>query len=373
MEKTAIDLLWLRVGGVGGAEFYVRNLLDGFLEQEVDFKFTLLVSRDNADSFAHYADDPRFDLLIAPIYNKSISKRILWQNLHQNSFLRKRGYKNCFVPVYCKPWLNGGITYCCVIHDIQALHYPKYHPLHEVLYSRLCWRMDVLNAKKIITISDYSREDIQDHYKRKDIKRIYIPITVKKEEILDFSEISNKFNISERGYFYTVAQLIPHKNLSTIIKMMNYLINESGKTYDDLPRKLVVSGIKGNAASEVQQMIKEYNLEENVVLTGFISNEERNTLYKYAHTFLFPSVFEGFGMPPVEAAFFDCPVVTTKCTSIPEATQQKATYVDDPYDVEQWVKAIETAEKNPQEKPDFSVYDASTIAKEYLQVLMDLK
>lgn len=148
MEKIVIDLLWLRPGKVGGTESYIRNLLDGFLKLEEDFDFTLLVSKDNAETFKKYEDDLRYHLLQANINSAGIAKRIIWQNLNQNRFLRKNGFCKCFEPVYCKPWFNGGIDYICVIHDLQAYHYPKYHPLHEVLYSRLCWRMDAFNAAK---------------------------------------------------------------------------------------------------------------------------------------------------------------------------------------------------------------------------------
>ena len=139
MEKIVIDLLWLRPGKVGGTEFYIRNLLDGFMKLENEFDFTLLVSLDNIDTFRHYERDIRYHLLIANVKSANIAKRIIWQNLFQNRLLRKNGFKKCFEPVYCKPWLNGGIQYTCVIHDLQALHYPQYHPLHEVAYSRLCW------------------------------------------------------------------------------------------------------------------------------------------------------------------------------------------------------------------------------------------
>ncbi|WP_419021834.1 glycosyltransferase, partial [Holdemanella sp.] len=88
---------------------------------------------------------------------------------------------------------------------------------------------------------------------------------------------------------------------------------------------------------------------------------------KNCHSFLFPSVFEGFGMPPVEAMLFGTKVITTKCTSIPEVTQNKALYVEDPYRVDDWVKMIRSKEEMG--RLDVGVYAPDKIAKEYLDVL----
>lgn len=365
MEKIAIDLLWLRPGKVGGTESYIRNLLDGFSRLDEDFDFTLLVSLDNVDTFRKYEKDERFHLLIAEIESANIGKRIIWQNLFQNQLLRKNGFIKCFEPVYCKPWLNGGIQYTCVIHDLQALHYPEYHPFHEVAYSRLCWRMDVMNATRIIAISKWVKEDIEKVYHRKDIEIIHNPILIKGNEIYDFDVLGQKYHLEKEKFFYTVSQMIPHKNLQTLIEVIDKITH--GKY--DLPDKLVISGVNGNAAKDLEKQIVEKGLQNSVILTGFVSNEERNALYKNCHTFLFPSVFEGFGMPPIEAMLFGTKVVTTKCASIPEVTQQKATYVENPYDVDEWIECL--LKDETQEPLNFSIYSPEYISKKYLTFLKE--
>lgn len=366
MQKIVIDLLWLRPGKVGGTESYIRNLLDGFHNLEEDFDFTLLVSLDNADTFRHYEKDRRYHILVANIKSENIAKRIIWQNLYQNRLLRKHGFHNCFEPVYCKPWLNGGIRYTCVIHDLQALHYPKYHPFHEVAYSRLCWRMDAINADRIVAISHWVKSDIVQKYHRKDIEVIYNPILIKRDEVVGFEQLKCKYGIEKKQFFYTVSQMIPHKNLNTLINIMDKIINNRMQ-YSELPAKLLISGVNGNAAKELKRQIKSKNLQDAVILTGFVSNEERNSLYQNCHTFLFPSIFEGFGMPPVEAMLFKTRVITTKCSSIPEVTQGKAVYVNDPFDADEWIDKIRNAQM--QETMDFSVYEPERISKKYLGFL----
>lgn len=363
MEKIAIDLLWVRPGKVGGTESFIRNLLDGFLELSDKFSFVLLVSEDNIESFRKYERDCRFQLMLANIKSKSIAKRIIWQNIFQNKFLRKHGIRKCFEPVYCKPWFNGGICYTCVIHDLQAYHYPEYHPFHEVVYSRLCWRMDILNADKIVAISQWVKSDIEQKYGRKNIAVIYNPISVK-GEMANFDTLSEKYQIEQGQFYYTVSQMIPHKNLSTLVKMIEKILCKN----ESIPNKLVVSGISGNATSELEKMIKDKNLSGHVILTGYISNEERNALYKNCHTFLFPSVFEGFGMPPVEAMLFGTRVVTTCCTSLPEVTQGKAIYVDNPYDEDEWIEKIKMMKQFAE--IDTGIYLPKEISKQYLNLLM---
>ena len=370
MDKIAIDLLWLRPGKVGGTESYIRNLLDGFMKLKEDFDFTLLVSLDNADTFRKYEEDRRYHLLVADIKSDNIAKRILWQNVFQNRLLRRHGFQKCFEPVYCKPWLNGGIQYTCVIHDLQALHYPQYHPFHEVAYSRLCWRMDVINAARIVAISNWVKSDIEKKYHRKDIQVIYNPILVKENETADFEHLQKKYNIERKHFFYTVSQMIPHKNLQTLLGVMEQIVHGNY----NLPDKLLISGVNGNAAEELKKQIQDKNLQDAVVLTGFVSNEERNSLYQNCHTFLFPSVFEGFGMPPVEAMLFKTRVITTKCASIPEVTQGKAVYVDNPYDIGEWIRKILEADEQKTEEQgtiDFGIYAPELIAKQYLAFLKE--
>lgn len=368
METIAVDLLWLRPRQVGGTEFYIRNLLDGFQKLEEPFHLILLVSRDNRDTFVHYTEDKRFTLLEADIVSANIGKRILWQFFCENRFLRKNGIGKCFIPVYCRTLFNGGITYVNTIHDLQAAHYPQYHPFYEVAYSKLCWWLDTHFSKHIIAISDWVKEDIKTRYHVKEdhITTIYNPIVAEKTQTVSFSTLQEKYGVEENEYYYTVSQMIPHKNLGTLLEVMKR-IKESGI---DLPKKLLISGVNSAARKDVERQITESGLDKEVILTGFVENAERNTLYRYCRAFLFPSVFEGFGMPPIEAMLFGSIVITTDRSSIPEVTQGKANYVSDPYDADAWIRVM----KNPEDhiaEFDFDVYDQMKLAKRYYRLLAE--
>lgn len=366
MEKIAVDLLWLRPKQVGGTEFYIRNLLDGFRKLEESFRLVLLVSQDNKDTFVHYTEDERFKLLETNVVSANIAKRILWQFFCQNRFLRKNGIRKCFIPVYCRPLFNGGITYANTIHDLQAAHYPEYHPFHEIAYSRLCWWLDAHWSKHIVAISDWVREDIigRYHVRPENITTIYNPITVNTDEVVSVEELSKKYSVSEKEYYYTVSQLIPHKNLDTIIEVMRRIKEQK----IDLPSRLLISGVNGESRDKLMRQIREKGLEKEVTLTGFVDNAERNALYKYSRAFLFPSVFEGFGMPTIEAMLFGAVVITTDKTCIPEVTQNKANYVTDPYNVQEWIHVMQNPE-NRIDEMDFDAYDQVRLTDKYYRLL----
>ena len=154
MKEIAIDLLWLRPKKVGGTEFYIRNMLDGLMQLKEEFRFVLVTASDNADTFEHYLADRRFRMLKVNIKSEEIGKRLIWQNLFENRLLRKNGLQVCFCPVFFRPMLNGGVAWMNTIHDIQAYHYPKYHPFYEVAYSWLCWYSARFFSKKIIITSN---------------------------------------------------------------------------------------------------------------------------------------------------------------------------------------------------------------------------
>ena len=213
--KITIDLLWLRPKKVGGTEFYIRNLLDGFLALDKEFEFILLVSKDNAETFKKYAKDSRFRLLETHVISANIGGRIIWQYLFQNRLLRKKGLRNCFVPVYCRPLFNGGITYINVIHDLQAYHYPEYHPLYELAYSRLSWWLDCRFSKKIVAISKWVKDDILQKYSipEEKIKVIHNPILIHAEDMETSDLLQKKFGVKEKEYF-------SHKMLAGVFDFM---------------------------------------------------------------------------------------------------------------------------------------------------------
>lgn len=359
--RIAVDLLWVKPKSMGGVESYVRNLLDGFRLLDENYEMILLTSIVNYESFKYYAEDSRFSIKKMPVDSFKLLKTVIWENLKLSKYVEGLSVDFCFVPYYRCPVIKSKIRYVCVLHDLQALHYPEYFSKPKFLWLKYYWKYSLKNAYKVVAISNFVKSDIIDKYGLPDEKIvvIYNPITTDMK-FVDFNVVADKYKIKENNYYYTISSLLLHKNLITIIMVINRLVKKGNDS-----TKLLISGIKGNGENMITEYIIKNGLEKNIIITGFIPNEERNTLLKYAKCFLFPSIFEGFGMPPIEAMRLNTKTVTTKCTALPEVTDNKAIYINDPYSVDEWLEVIENIDRYNIAFGAFSQYDPENVAQQY--------
>lgn len=364
--RIGVNLLWVRPGKNGGTESYIRNILDGLLKYpQNDMQFVLFVSKDNAYSFEQ-CQGKQFEMVVCPIETSSFIKRVIWENLCLSRYNNRKFIDGWFMPVYSRPFSMGKIPTVTVIHDLQALHYPEYFSKLRNMYFRISWRNDCKNSTKIITISEFCKNDILKHYHidSSRVEVIYNPIIVEKESV-DFESIAKKYGIEKKRYFYTVSSLAKHKNLITLLKAMK-LLRKKGDS-----QKLIITGVKVNAESEIFSFIRNNGLDDCIVYTGFVSDEVRNTLYKYCKAFFFPSIFEGFGMPTIEAMSYGVPVITTMETSIPEVTENKAHYVNDPFNVEEWLHFMMDIPQNL-DVIDMKKYSLKCVTDNYIKVFRNV-
>lgn len=362
--RIGIDLLWVRPGICGGTESYIRNLLNGFGRYDKKHQYLLFTSLDNNSSFQEYAAYANMEIHPMPVCSASQPKRILWENLHLDREAAKCKADVMFIPVYSMPHTFGSrIPYVCVIHDLQALHYPQYFSAVRRLFLKHTWKHVCKAADRIVTISNYCREDLIAHYPlaEKKCSVIYNPVETEKSA-LSASDLKKKYGIEKEGYFYCVSSMLPHKNLNTILKVMKKR-KEQGET---MP--LVLSGV-GGASEAFEATVAELGIQEVVINTGFVSNAERDCLYENCKVFLFPSVFEGFGMPPIEAMRKGRAVVMTKESCLEEVTEGRALYVDKPFDVEEWIKKIALAMQQQAAAEPFPQYELEQVVKKYVEVL----
>ena len=369
--NIGIDLLWVKHKKVGGIESYIRNLLKGFLLYAPnDVKFVLFCAVDNHHTFDEFLVNGKMKKVICNIQSTKVAKRIIWENVNLNKFALRNNIDLMFIPVYSKPLIrNRGIKYVITIHDLQALHYPEYFSKIKNMWLKFSWKQCARTADKIIAISNFVKKDIEEQLgiKSSKISVIYNPI-VKSQSTVNFDYLANKYGIESKKYFYTVSSLLPHKNLPVLLQM----ISNIKKKNLDIPSRLVISGVGGKSEDEIKRLIKDLDISDNIILTGFVSDEERDELYKNSKVFLFPSIFEGFGMPPIEALMLGVPVVTTKETSIPEVTQNKAIYVNDPFSVDEWISKVSKATTVEAKPIMFDCYTLEKVTEAYIDKFIEV-
>ena len=236
-----------------------------------------------------------------------------------------------------------------VIHDLQYLHFPNYFSLQKRLWLRAAHELTLRLADRVVVISNFVKDDVLAHYgARWDAKVQVIPNPISFDRFEAQPTEAEEAVLSEataglqQRYILSVAAQYPHKNLESLIRAFAPLRHRKG--LDDL--RLVLVGQLPEALSgtirgaDLRLLIRELELEDRVTVTGHVSDALLGLLYRHATLFAFPSLFEGFGMPTVEALGFGLPVVTTRCGSLPEATLGLAHYIDAPRDISEWTAAM---------------------------------
>ena len=141
-------------------------------------------------------------------------------------------------------------------------------------------------------------------------------------ESADFAEIANKYNLA-KPYLLYVGNIEPRKNLPRLLQAFDLL-----KTEQNLPHKLVIAGGSGWGNGEFQQTLQKMKWSDDVVQVGYVEAALKRALYENAAAFVFPSLYEGFGIPPLEAMSCCCPVVCAKAASLPEVVGEAAELVE---------------------------------------------
>lgn len=225
------------------------------------------------------------------------------------------------------PYFNQIVT----VHDIIPFLYPKIHPKMKYYYRFvLPWLLKF--AKAIICVSENTKKDIINAYSLKG-NNIYViyegcklkELSIKKNEI-----IKKRYNIKK--YILYVGDMRPYKNLERTLEAFSRI------QIKDL--YFVIGGKKDpRFYPEIEKKAKSLSLCDRVIFTDYIKEEELSLFYKEADLFIFPSLYEGFGLPPLEAMACGCPVVVSNAASLPEVCGDAAYYVN-PYSVDSIAEGI---------------------------------
>lgn len=316
-----IDARMINHSGIGT---YIKNMIPNLIG---NYNLALLGDKKILESFP-WSNQIKIIQADFPIY--SISEQINLPGLipestvfispHYNIPLRKVSAKKRLV----------------VIHDVNHLAGLNNISFIKKIYAKYMIEAAVRKSDKIITDSYFSQKEILKHVRTngKQIEVIYCSIN--NEEIrrlankVNFEEFRQKHNLPT-SYFLYVGSIKGHKNLLSALKAFKLLI----KKYPDY--KMVVIGVKPD---EFLKNNKTSELREGIIVPGFIPDSELPAIYSNALCLIFPSLYEGFGLPPLEAMSCGCPVIASNLSSIPEVCGDAALYFD-PHKIDEIVKTME--------------------------------
>jgi len=366
--RIGINLIHLKPAKTAGIVVYTVNLLKGFARKKTNqrYKFYLLTSIDNNDYFKKTLEEELdyYNLLCLPIKSDKVVSRDLFELTRLNHEIRQYAFDFVWSPTSLNP-IFGETPFVVTEHDLREIEFPNNYSLPKQIYSKLIKRASYGRAYHIIAISNYTKNAIIRFFNipESKISVIYNPVVVKQSPNSE-NEVLNYFGLEDRQYFYCVSSLYPEKNLSTLLEAFSII----KKTNLRLPPKLVISGIGGNRKQEKHfyDKITALGIQDEIIVTGFVEDSIKHLLYSKACSFLFPSIYEGFGLPPLEALFFGTPVITTKKSAIPEVTRGQCIYVDNPLDPQEWIEKMETAQASDRTPWTCPEYDLDFVARRYL-------
>jgi glycosyltransferase involved in cell wall biosynthesis len=226
------------------------------------------------------------------------------------------------------------------IHDLAFEHLPETFTRRGSLQLKLTVRRTARKAARIATVSEYSRQDILRTYELPPEKVVVTyngvepHFSPRPNSADESSQIRRRFGV-ERDYILAVGSLQPRKNLIRLIRAYVRLRSQNpGFEY-----QLVIVGRKLWLAEEIFDEVKKQKWANDVVLTGYVADEDLPALYRSATAFVYPSIFEGFGLPPLEAMACGTPVVTSNTSSLPEVVDDAALLIN-PYDEQDLSNAL---------------------------------
>lgn len=318
--------------GLAGNETYAANLIEALAEIDSVNDYTLYVTRrDAVDRFRNRWSN--FNVRITLPHSPLI--RI---PLTLSAELRKNPVDVLHVQFTSPPFAPCPVVVS--IHDLSFEHLPETFNRRSRTQLRLTVRRSARKAARIIALSNHGRQDIVSTYGVLPETVTTIPIAAPRtfQPVVDKTELQrvrDTYGIDGQ-YILTVGSIQPRKNLRRLISSYSYL--RHARPDSNLP-KLVLVGKRAWLYDETLQAIQDNGLLDSIILTGYVPERDLPALYSGAVCFVYPSYFEGFGLPPLEAMQCGVPVIAGNRTSLPEVVGDAGLLVD-PFDVRALGEAI---------------------------------
>jgi len=343
--RIAIDATIIRKE-ITGTGFYITNLING------------LIKIDNLNNYYIFGDEQylrkyikidkdNFKVVHKRFKNRII--RVLWEYFIFPFKLKKLKIDILHSPNYITPLLKLGFKIILTIHDLTFLLFPeKYTITKRWLFGKMI-PISIKMSDKIVAVSKNTKKDILKFFNISDDK-----ILVTYESYPDYynysidrsraKDILKKYGI-ERNFILYVGMIEPRKNIISLLKAFVELDK-------DLELDLVIVGKKGWYFKEIEKYMENtvnLRLKNKIIFTGYIPEHELKYFYRLALMFVYPTLYEGFGLPPLQAMACGTPVITSNISSLPEVVGNAAIKIN-PDDLGELKNSIKCLYKNEEKR-----------------------
>lgn len=261
--------------------------------------------------------------------------RILWEQFYLGKEITAHNIDVFHGTSFVLPFLKS-CKYVMTIYDLSYLTHPESFTFINKLYFKFFLHPSIYLADKIIAISQATKQDIMKYFRIPEhkIEVIYGALSPSITRVTDEStlqHIKQKYQLPNKFILF-VGLISPRKNLERCIKAFANTHKETGHHF-------VVVGKKGWLYQSVFDLVDKLHLKDKIIFTDYVPDNELTAFYTLADTFIFPSLYEGFGLPILEAMTCGCPVITSNISSMPEVAGNAALLVN-PYSVKEIADAI---------------------------------
>jgi len=330
--------------GVGHYTFYlVSNLLKIDKDNQYVLFFDNLLSRSAAEEVIAGAVNVKINFF--PFHRYKHYLPFAFSHLLVSSAIEKEKLDIFHSPAYTLPLAYRGKS-VVTVHDLSIYRNPEWFAKKTLIGKNFSEKMlvpqSLKKAKKIIAVSQHTKKDIQDIFKisSKKIKVIYEGVELRKlpekeeavcglENKICFDDLAVKYGLRE-NYILFLGTLEPRKNIEALVNAFCFLAKEDTKFASRY--QLILAGAKGWKYEKIFQAInecqKKLKNKTSIKYIGYIPAKEKFTLMKYATCFVFPSLYEGFGLPVLESLSLGVPTITSNLSSLPEITGKAAILID---------------------------------------------
>ena len=333
---VGINLMYLRPGQVGGSEFYIREVIN---ELQNFCTIRIFCSKEVALTFQQKKN---LDINILTNNDFSQINRLYCENIKIRKILHNKPIDILWSPANFAIFLsNRKIPQICTIHDLQYLHCSQDRSYFARVSQKILFFLTFSVCSHVISISDFTKKDLIDNY---NLDETYITTVLNgvNSNQFDISEekrtaLKDKFDLPEH-FFYYPAVTMPHKNHLGLLESFSKFHAQNKNIY--LIFSGATSGIYSDTYLQIEEKIQNLGLGQYVKHLGYISRDEVFEVMSSAKAMVFPSEFEGFGLPLLEAMRCRTPVIASNKSSIPEIAGDAAILID-PYDIDGWVRSMQ--------------------------------